>query len=225
MERVRTFWGRSRGNKIALLFGGSLVFCCICSVGLAGVRSVGQSVGLVATNTVTPVATNTAVPSATPAPTLTPVPSAIPTVTPEPTPPPTSTPLPTAPPDTLTEEERQAVIAMGSPLGEIGGALQEISTLMQNYKNTDEWKLSMLSPMLRVRGAHQTIAKMRPPPKLNALHTAVLSATTDCNAAMDLLASGIDGNKVSDIEKAGALMQSCGRKIQEAKPELDVLID
>lgn len=233
MERVRAFWGRSRGNKVAVLAGGILALCCICSVGLAGVRSVGQSVGLVPTNTATPVVTQT------PVPTLTPVPSATsePTTTPAPTdtPQPTATPEPTitplstrppeaTPPDTLTEAERQAVIAIGKPLGEIGGALAEISTLMQSYKNTNEWKASLVVQIVRVQLAHQTILEMKPPPKLGALRAAILNATADCDAAMDLLVSGIDKNKVSDIEKAGALMGTCGTKLQEAKPELDALI-
>jgi hypothetical protein len=91
-------------GQAASLVIGVFVLCCACTFGLAAVRSTGQAVGLVATNTPTraptntppptntPEATETPQPSATPAPTNTALPA--PTVAP-PTAKPTRTPIPT----------------------------------------------------------------------------------------------------------------------------------
>jgi len=100
-----------------------------------------------------------------------------------------------------------------------------VGALAQKYENTDAWKLKMAAQMYRVQQGHAEILKLKVPPKVGALRAAVLNATTDCNAAMDKLARGIDHNSADDLADATALMQSCTQKIEEAKPELDALKD
>jgi len=82
----------------------------------------------------------------------------------------------------------------------------------------------MAGQVVRVQFAHQAIAKLDVPPKIKNLQAAILNATTDCNAAMDKLTSGLDTNDVGEISQASTLMQSCGAKIRDAQPELDVLL-
>jgi hypothetical protein len=222
-------------GKAASLFVGLIVICCVCSVGLGAVRGTGQAVGLVATNTPSPLPTNTPAPTATPEATHTPLPTATleATHTPEPTPTlaataaPVPTIAPTEPPavaaNKLTVEERQAVTSIGEHLSKIGTALGEIGKLSQNYENSDDWKISMAAQIVTVQLEHQALLKLDVPPKVGALHAAILKATSDCDAAMTKMISGLDKNSAADLRKATALMQSCGQKIQDAKPELDAL--
>jgi hypothetical protein len=92
----------SFAGKAASIGIGLFVLCCACSFGLGAVRSTGQAIGMVATNTPKPAATNTPIPTNTPKPTNTPeaTNTAQPTSTPLPTntPEATNTPLPTEPP-------------------------------------------------------------------------------------------------------------------------------
>jgi hypothetical protein len=229
-------------GKLASLLIGLIIICCVCSTGLAAVRSTGQAVGLVATNTPTPRPTNTPSPTNTPEATDTPVPTA--TTAPSPTPvatetpvptavPPTAVPEPTSPPEPtaapaaetqkLTAEERAAVGDIGRHLSNIGQGLGQIGELAQNPEGTDEWKIKMAAAIYLVQSNHEDLSKMTVPAKIEPLHTAVLKATTDCNAAMDKLATGLDTGNANAIRQATVLMQSCSQKIQEARPELDAL--
>jgi hypothetical protein len=230
-------------GKAASLLIGLFILCCVCSVGYSAVRSTGQAIGMVATNTpspqptstlaptITPAPTNTPEPSATPPPTNTPEPTAIPTPAPSTTPaPPTDTPAPTdipPPPPTeapkLTTDERQAVTDMGTQLSNIGQGLTKIGELAQETQMTDVWKIQMAAAIVMVQSGHAVIVKMNVPPKIKPLHSAVVAATTDCNAAMGKLASGIDNLSTRDIQAGGVLMRSCGQKIKDAQPELDTL--
>lgn len=145
------------------------------------------------------------------------VPTAIPaTATPEPTEPPTATPK-------VTDAERQVVLAIAGHLSDIGEALGNIGTLAQNYEDTDDWKISMAAEIVQVRLGHKAILDLKVPPKIKPLKQAVVRATTDCNNAMTALTSGLDNNSARDIQRATALMQSCGAKIQDALPEVQAL--
>jgi hypothetical protein len=87
----------SMKGKAASLGLGIFILCCVCSIGLSAVRATGQAVGIVATNTPSPLATATPLPTNTAAPTNTPEPSSTPKATalPEPsTVPPTPTAIP-----------------------------------------------------------------------------------------------------------------------------------
>ena len=116
-----------------------------------------------------------------------------------------------------------AVLAIGKHITAIGGALAEIGKLAQNYENTGAWKSRMVVQMALVRFSHQQILALEVPPKIGAVRAATLNATTDCDAAMDKLASGIDNNSANDFNAAGKLMQSCGEKIKDVMPELQAL--
>jgi outer membrane biosynthesis protein TonB len=106
ISRLFAWWiGDIRGRKsligkAASLVIGIFVLCCACTFGLAAVRSTGQAVALVATNTPTLAPTNTLQPTNTPEATAPPPPSA--------TPAPASTeiPSPTPEPATTTPETR-----------------------------------------------------------------------------------------------------------------------
>lgn len=63
---------KSFAGKAASAGIGIFIFCCACTIGLGVVRSTGQAVGLVATNTPSPIPSATPAPSTTPLPTLTP---------------------------------------------------------------------------------------------------------------------------------------------------------
>lgn len=88
-------------GKVISLFVGIFVLFCACIFGLAMARGAGQAVGIVPTNTATPIPsatplpTSTAVPTDTPVPTPIPSPTIAPSSTPQPTPRPTRTPIPT----------------------------------------------------------------------------------------------------------------------------------
>jgi hypothetical protein len=119
-ERVWRFWiadiqkRKSFGGKVASIGIGLFAICCLCSVGLGAVRSAGQAVGIVPTNTPTlpPTATFTPGPTNTPEPTRTPEPPR-PTETPKPspTPEPTNTPRPTSEPSATPVVEPQPAAA------------------------------------------------------------------------------------------------------------------
>lgn len=172
-----------------------------------------------ATPTHTPTATATTGPTFTPTNTVTP--SSTPTRTNTPTI--TFTPPTAVPENALTEEEQTAVLAIGKHITAIGGALAEIGKLAQNYENTGAWKSRMVVQMALVRFSHQQILALEVPPKIGAVRAATLNATTDCDAAMDKLASGIDNDSAKDLSAAGKLMQSCGEKIKDVMPELQAL--
>lgn len=131
--------------------------------------------------------------------------------------------LPTEGPK-LTSDEIKAIRAIGLQLGVLGDALTQISTLTKHPEPTDSWKYDLFVQMVRIHQAHQALLDLDVPPKLGALRAAVLSATSDCNASVDKLASGIDMNRESDIESAGILMRSCGSKASKAQLELDRLL-
>ena len=100
-------------GKAASLVIGVFVLCCACTFGLAAVRSTGQAVGLVATNTPTRPPTSTPQPTSTPEATERPQPSATPvpssTAVPSPTvAPPTATPEPSATPTDVPTVEPSA---------------------------------------------------------------------------------------------------------------------
>ena len=231
------------GKATSLLIG-LFVLCCACSALFTGASVAGVAVGIIPTLTPSPAPTNTSVPTATLQPTSTPVPTdtPVPTETPPPTntPAPTDTPLPTSTPEPLptstpepaptaapasglTTEERAAVVEIGAHLTTIAGALKAIGELAQNYENTDDWKTSMVIQIVLVRSAHESISEMKVPPKIEAVHSATVRATSDCNAAMDKLVSGLDNNRGADIVAATRLMQSCGQKIGEVLPEVEKL--
>ena len=125
----------------------------------------------------------------------------------------------------MTDDERAAVLAIGRHVTALGTALGEIGTLAQNFENTDSWKIRMATQIAVVRSEHEALLNLDVPPKIGALRAAVLNATTDCNSAMDKLVSGLDRNRMTDIQAASKLMVSCGEKIQTAKPELDALTE
>jgi hypothetical protein len=239
MQRIRAFWQRGWVGKLVVggtaLIGG-LLLCCVVLV-IIGLRNPQPATGTQPSTTTIVIATATIAPS-----TPTPIPTIVPTNTPEPptaapspTTAPTSTPEATSTPDPptavpataapfLSAEERAAVLAIGKEITEIGDALNKIGTLAQNYKNTDDWTIAMAGQVVRVQLAHQAITKLTVPPKIKKLQSAILNATTDCNAAMDKLISGLDANDVGKISQASTLMQSCGAKIHDAQPELDALL-
>jgi hypothetical protein len=94
---------KSTGGKLASILIGLVAICCVAGAIQAGVRGVGEAVGIVPTRTPTPLPTATQSPTQTPPPTATRTPE--PTNTPQPTrtPRPTQTPRPTstAPPAQL----------------------------------------------------------------------------------------------------------------------------
>src|SRR5262249_49928679 len=148
----------------------------------------------------------------------------VPSATPEPPTavPPTDTPAATESPK-LTAEERATLVEMGKHIGNIGQALGKIGELAQNPTGTDDWKFQMAAASALVRVEHQTLSKMQGPEQLQRPEAAVVRATTDCDAAMVKLASGIDNSSAQDFHDAAVLMQSCNQKIQDARPEMDAL--
>jgi hypothetical protein len=230
MQRIQALWNRGWLGKVAIGLPALLILCCVVALllpqqptGAAPTQQPTAAQAVAAEQaTQAPEPTTQPTPEPTEAPTNTPAPTEAPTATPEPTPEPTAAPTET-PANSLTQEERQALTRMAGHLGDIAGALGEIGRLTQNYENTNQWKQDIGIQMGVIRAAHQLILDMDVPPKLGALRAAVLNATTDCDAATQALASGIDNNRVSDLNRAGELIQSCTRKLDEARPELDAL--
>lgn len=149
-------------------------------------------------------------------------PGPTPTVRPSSTPRPTEESAPTE--EGLTAEDRAAIVEMGTHVTALGEALGKIGELSQSYNPTnDEWKFAMVAQIVTIQQAHKDIEALEVPPAVERFKALTLEATTDCDAAMDKLISGLDQSSVSDLEEAGALMGSCGEKIAPAMEELNRL--
>ena len=219
-------------GKAGSLGIGLLLICCVCSIPIGLLNRNNQRANLTAnTPAVATSAPAAAAATTAPEPTSAPEPTqapALPTAAPEPTDtpvPPTAVVGPTQAPAAsgLTTEEGQAVGAIAGHISNMGKALTAIGQLSQKYENTDSWKIDMATQITIVRSEHQALLALDVPPKIGALRAATLNATTDCNAAMDKLVSGLDNNRAADLNSAGELMASCGKKIQDVLPEIQAL--
>ena len=244
MAFLQRVWARIKAlplfGKIGVGLVALVLLCCICSIPVALLNPAPRTTADAPTSvpaaeapTIDSAAAVAALPTAAPEPTAIPEPTSPPTAEPSATPvpptevptaePPTPEPPTAVPENALTEEEQTAVLAIGKHITAIGGALAEIGKLAQNYENTGAWKSRMVVQMALVRFSHQQILALEVPPKIGAVRAATLNATTDCDAAMDKLASGIDNDSAKDLSAAGKLMQSCGEKIKDVMPELQAL--
>ncbi|HEU4324921.1 MAG TPA: hypothetical protein VFS21_17400 [Roseiflexaceae bacterium] len=132
--------------------------------------------------------------------------ASIPTTTP---PPATSTPVGPSP-------ELQAYLReVTTNVESIGKALQEMSTLSQNPRLTDnDWILSMAIQTVSIEQADENLRKIaNVPPEAADLHVSLLDATGTCAGAMDILRTGIDARNAAQINQASQMIRECGTKV------------
>lgn len=162
IARAFSWWGndiknrKSFAGKAASLGIGLLVFCCACGLISSVVRGTGQAVGLVATNTPSPVPTAVPSPTLTPVPSDTPIPSATPTAAPTDTPQPTTTPTleptltPTLPPKQATAQAKAnataTVVALETEFPEV-----DIRDLAKGPKRYEGQKMRLTGTVFNIK--------------------------------------------------------------------------
>jgi hypothetical protein len=249
MHRMTTLWNRGLVGKLSVGLVGILVLCCIFGV----IGSLLRRQRPAASQVPTPQAMSQAPPTqqlaalstavfATIQPAIT-SPTDLPTLTavsiqPQPlTEQPTSvseqpTPLPVAPIQAsapsvatakLTPDERVAVLEIGQQLIAIGKGLTEIGRLASTFENATAWRTNVASQIAIVRQANTALVEMNVPPKIGALRTDVLNATSDCVAAMDAFTTVLDTNNLAAIRPGVALIRSCGEKMRAIQPAFEAL--
>ena len=191
-----------------------VIFCCIFPLVYGLTTETMRSIGLLPTLTPrhTPTYTSTPSPTDTPVPTDTPQP----TSTPEPTKTPVPTDTPVLTPAEPPLEVQLYVLEMATKIQTLGESLGDLSELLQNPRLTDaDWTLAIAMEITVIRLAHEELTEMDVPLEMTEIHNAILDATSDCNASMDYLTSGIDNLNVTDLETAATLMTSCSEKIEK----------
>jgi hypothetical protein len=202
---------RGWGCKLAV---GAVVLVVACALVLAVINVVDTSlrgVGLLPTLTPTSTPTHTPIPTDTPIPTETPIPPDTPTPLP-----PTNTPIPTDTPQAneLLPEIQSYISAVTQKGQTMGKALGNLGDLLQNPNiGDDTWTINLAAQMTVIKLVHQELTQMDVPPEMADIHAAYLSATGDCDQAMDYLASGIDNVDTTAINQANDLIKSCGQKM------------
>jgi hypothetical protein len=169
--------------------------------------------------------TATAIPGAvdTPEPvSATETPSPAPTETPPPAATVTATTLPDTPVESPTSQPPMEVLqyrltvvgkllAIASSLDVLGQLLSEVEAA---DLETESWRRTVVTNIVVIRQAHQTLSNIVPPEDMGELHAALLEATGDCNDASQLLATGLGNVSTEDLEQGLALMRSCGQKFE-----------
>jgi hypothetical protein len=227
---IRTWRLNNTGLQLVLALGTVFVILCPLIAVVSTVESVGRATGLIAqvpTRTPTPTRLPTLTESPpTRSPTSAPSATAKPTSEP-PTPtialPPTDPPAPTVVAASGPSPELRAYFGtVGPALGDIGTSLGELGKLLQKPQLTDNnWKIDVAVQLATIRKGHETIKGAEPvPPEAQELHTAIVDATTDCDAMTYALTEGLDKLNASKLQDATRLMQSCAKKITDAKPLL-----
>lgn len=206
-----------------------LAFCCMCFivVGVFAPAQVGTEVAadedteltatVLPTNTPEPTSEPTEVLTAAPAPTDTPFPTNTPELsTATSFPEPTNSPTPTVRPGVPLDVQLYFAEVIENTEA-IRLALQNIGELAENPLFFDEdWRTDMVINMALIRVSHQSLQELNPPEEVRHIHTALLDATSDCNAALDHIAAGIDNLDPEEMDIATRLNESCADKARIA---------
>lgn len=175
----------------------------------------------VPTPTPTPIPTDTPVPTNTPLPTETPQPTD--------TPAPTDTPRPSDAPVPTPGRVEGASPGIPAPAQEladkltaIGDALSTLIELMTSPRLLDPAWINAVGEQIEiVQLTYEELKTMEVPPELEDLRNSILEATSDCDEAMKYLKSGVEEFSFGDLTEAGELVLSCGREINELRPQME----
>lgn len=99
--------------------------------------------------------------------------------------------------------------------GALATALDRMGNLMGSPRvGNDAWSIDLAAEMAAIRQSHEQIKAMRNiPPTMTDVQASLIRATSDCNDATYLIASGIDQGRATDLDQATRLMGSCTDKI------------
>ena len=142
---------------------------------------------------------------------------------------PAKEPEPTAVPEPTSVREDPAVAAYAQQVAtytaQIGQGLTKIAALSQDPQfGSNNWKIQMATAIFFVQDGHKQLQGIQPPASMQAVHTALLAATSDCNVAMTHLTKGIDMVSAAELQTASTLMQSCGNKTGAVTQQLSATI-
>jgi len=115
-------------------------------------------------------------------------------------------------------EVRSYAEEIAKRLASFTNAVEAISELASAPRLGNEaWTTQMAAQMAVVKLTYQTDSALDPPADMTDIHTMLLDALRDYDAAMDYLADGIDKSDVESINKATELMEEGNDKLVSAE--------
>ena len=109
----------------------------------------------------------------------------------------------------------------GKKVQTLARSLVRLGALMRNADlNDSNWTTTFAIHVGLIQFTHESLSKLTPPAEMVEIHQALLEAAGDCHEATDLLVSGIDNQRVEDLNAGAVLMESCAEKLRQATEAL-----